>query len=117
MTPEEEERGWETLRQRWDDDGAHRAWLAGFTDLEGLARAGQRYRAALEADPADRIAARWRDEVVKRATVAGLASLPRTAPAPPIPRWVRRTGAAILGALLAALLGWAAAQLLGLARR
>jgi hypothetical protein len=116
MTPEEEQLGWEALRERWSDDEAHRAWLSGFTDLEGLARAGQRYRAALEANPGDAVAARWRDEILKRATVQGLASLPRTAPRPPLPRWVARAGVALVGALLVAVLWWAVRQLPGVER-
>jgi hypothetical protein len=101
MTLEEEERAWEALRARWTEEEAHRAWLAGFTDLEGLARAGQRYRDALAASPADPIAARWRDEVVKRATVHGLATLPRTPRPPAIPRWLLRTAVAVLGTFVA----------------
>jgi hypothetical protein len=116
MTPDEEDRAWEALRERWTDEAAHRAWLAGFTDLEGLARAGQRYRAVLAGDPGDAVAARWRDEIVKRATVHGLASLPRTPPAPPIPRWAVRVGIGLLSALVAALLWWATTQLLRIAR-
>jgi hypothetical protein len=116
MTPEEEQLGWEALRERWSDDAAHRAWLSGFTDLEGLARAGQRYRAVLEATPGDPVAARWRDEIVKRATVHGLASLPRTSPRAPLPRWVARAGVALLGALLVGVLLWAMRRLLEVAR-
>ena len=101
MTPEEEERGWETLRERWTDDAAHRDWLAGFTDLDGLARAGQRYRAVLLAQPGEPVAERWRDEILRRATALGLATLPRTAPPPPIPRWVTRAGVAVASALVA----------------
>ena len=116
MTPEEEQLGWEALRERWSDDAAHRAWLSGFADLEGLARAGQRYRAVLEANPGDAVAARWRDEILKRATVHGLASLPRTAPRPALPRWLVPAGVALLGALLAVALWWALRQLVGVAR-
>ena len=116
MTPEEEARGWEELRARWADDEAHRAWLAAFTDLEGLARAGQRYRDVLAADPADPVASRWRGEVLKRATVQGLASLPRTPPRAPVPRWAKRLAVAALGLLLAWGLYLAAGGLLALSR-
>lgn len=101
MTPEEEERGWEELRARWTDEEAHRAWLAGFVDLEGLARAGQRYRTHLTANAGDPVAERWLKEVVKRATAHGLASLPRTKPPPTVPRWLKGAAVAALSTLLA----------------
>ena len=116
MTPEEEATGWEELRARWTDDEAPRAWLARFTDLEGLARAGQRYRDVLAADPADPVAARWRGEVLKRATVHGLASLPRTSPASPVPRWVKTLGGAALSLVVAWALYWVVDALLSLSR-
>ena len=56
----------------------HRAYLRRFTDLEGFAVAGGRYRAVLAERPGDAVALRMRDELVKRATVYGLATLPRT---------------------------------------
>ena len=115
MELEAEERGWQELRARWPDEAAHRAWLAAFTDLEGLARAGQRYRAHLAEHPDDAVAQRWIAEVVKRATVHGLASLPRTKPAPTVPRWARRAIIALLGALLAWVLHWVAQQASSLA--
>ncbi len=97
-----EAEAWEEVLARWEDEAAHRAYLARFSDLEGLAQAGLRYREALLARPDDAIAARWRDEIVKRATVEGLARLPRTAPPRELGRGARR-------ALLAALLLGAAA--------
>ena len=107
-TSRTEAEAWEDLRGRWEDDSAHQEYLGRFQDLEGLAEAGRRYRAALEERPGDPVAARWRDEVVKRAAVQGLARLPR-APAPrPVPRWVR----VALGAAALALAAWG---LLGLA--
>src|SRR5512138_450491 len=116
VTPEEEERGWDAVRERWSDDEAHRAWLASFTDLEGLSRAGQRYRAHLAEHPGDAVAARWRDEIVKRAAVHGLASLPRTSPPPRLPRWLKGAAIAAFGAALAWSLYWIARELLSLAR-
>ncbi len=113
MTPEDEERGWQELQARWTEEEAHRAWLAGFTDLEGLARAGQRYRARLSSNADDPVARRWLDEIVKRATVHGLASLPRTRPAPTVPRWVKGTAIALFSAAAAWALWWIAQQLLG----
>jgi len=112
MTPEDEERGWQELQARWSEGEAHRAWLAGFTDLEGLARAGQRYRARLASGEDDPVARRWLEEIVKRATVHGLASLPRTRPPPAVPRWVKRAVTALLGAVAAWGLWWFAQQLL-----
>lgn len=111
-----EEEAWAAVRAAWADDAAHRAYLARFPDLEGLAVAGRRYREALAAAPADPVAARWRDEVVRRATVAGLAQLPRGAPASAAPPWVRRAAWVAAGILLALLAAWtvrAALALLG----
>jgi hypothetical protein len=75
-----EAEAWARVVAAWEDEDAHRAYLARFADLEGLAVAGGRYRAVLAERPGDAVAARFRDEVVKRATVQGLASLPRTVP-------------------------------------
>ncbi len=93
---------WAEVVARWDDDEAHRAYLARFSDLEGLAVAGRRYRAVLEARPDDAVAARFRDEVLKRATARALAALPRSGPVHPASRWIRWAGAALAGALLGA---------------
>jgi hypothetical protein len=76
-----EEEAWAAVVAAWDDEAAHRAYLDRLADLEGLAVAGGRYRAVLRARPDDPVAPRRLDEIVKRATVVGLASLPRTAPA------------------------------------
>jgi hypothetical protein len=100
---DDETTAWAEVLGRWDDEGAHRAFLARFGDLEGLARAGGRYREILAARPGDPVALRWRDEVVRRATAAGLAALPRSAPGiPQVPRWVRFAFLALLGAVIAA---------------
>ncbi|HTN52361.1 MAG TPA: hypothetical protein VML50_08175 [Anaeromyxobacter sp.] len=80
--PKEEE-AWAAVLAAWGDEAAHRAYLSRLSDLEGLARAGARYRAVLAERPGDPVATRFRDEIVKRATVVGLSSLPRTAPPPP----------------------------------
>jgi hypothetical protein len=76
-----EEEAWAAVVAAWNDEAAHRAYLDRLTDLEGLAVAGGRYRPVLRARPDDPVAQRRLDEIVKRATVVGLASLPRTAPA------------------------------------
>jgi hypothetical protein len=100
----DEARAWAEVLAAWQDEAVHRAFLARFADLEGLARAGVRYREALAARPDDPVARRWRDEVVKRATVAGLASIPRAAPAVTrVPRWVRPAFLAALAAAIAVL--------------
>ena len=66
-------------------------------------------KAALDATPGDAVALRWRDEVVKRATIQGLAALPRARPPSPWPRWAR---AAFWGAALA-LTAWGLLALSG----
>ncbi len=71
---------WAEVRARWEDEAAHRAFLDRYPDLAGLAEAGRRYKAVLDAAPRDPVAARWRDEIVKRATVVALSQLPRTKP-------------------------------------
>ncbi len=102
--PVAEEEAWQQVQARWDDEAAHRAYLARFSDLDGLAQAGRRYRAVLEAGAADPVALRWREEIVKRAATQGLAQLPRARPPSPLPRWVRvalaAAGAAVVGSLL-----------------
>jgi hypothetical protein len=71
--------------------------------------AGGRYRAVLEARPGDPLAARFRDEVLRRATAQGLAALPRAAPAPGRPA---RRGLAIAAIVaVVALTAFAAARL------
>jgi len=99
---EAEARAWDEVVQGWGDEARHRAYLARQAGLEGLAVAGRRYREALELRPDDPVAQRWRDEVVKRATVAGLALLPRAKPFEPrVPRWARAAGLTAVGVLLA----------------
>ena len=117
MTPEDEERGWEEVRARWSDEAVHREWLARFVDLEGLARAGRRYREVLVQEPGDPVAARWRDEILKRATVHGLATLPRTAPPRAVPRWLKGTLIAASSTLFAWALYWLVQQLIAMARQ
>jgi hypothetical protein len=97
---------WAEVEARWDDPAAHRAYLARFPDLDGLATAGRRYRAALEARPGDAVALAMKAEVVKRATVVGLAMLPRT-PQPALAggKWKRRALLA-LASWLASALAW-----------
>lgn len=97
---------WADVLAGWEDEARHRAYLARYQDLEGLATAGRRYRDVLAARPRDPIAARFRDEVLKRAVAHGLAALPRAAPDLPRARVAVRVaaGAVIAGLLLAALL-------------
>ncbi|MFO0582454.1 MAG: hypothetical protein U0229_09295 [Anaeromyxobacter sp.] len=109
----EEARAWAAVLTAWEDDAAHKAYLNRFADLDGLTRAGTRYRAVLAERPADAIAARWRDEIVKRATVQGLAMLPRTAAPAALPRWVKVAAYSALASLGA----WAAWKLFDLLSR
>lgn len=71
---------WAEVEARWEDEEAHRAFLARHPDLPSLAEAGRRYREVLTRRPDDPVARRWRDEVLKRATVLAMAQLPRTRP-------------------------------------
>jgi hypothetical protein len=103
---------WAEVVSRWEDEDAHRAYLAARPDLDGLAQAGRRYRAALEARPGDPVAARWREEVLRRATALALAALPRTPEAHPATRYARTAGWALLGVLLGAA-GYLAFRLVG----
>ena len=107
-----EEEAWAALRQRWDDPRAHREFLVRFGDLEALARAGARYRAVLAATPGDAMAAAGRDEVVRKATVLGLAAVPRTVPPAPMSPWVKRGLAGILAVLGLGIAAWAVLALL-----
>ena len=108
-----EEDAWREVVTRWEDEEAHRGYLASFADLEGLAAAGRRYRAVLEARPGDPVAARWRDEIVKRAMVQGLAQLPRTAAPRALPPRARRLLVAVVVGLVGLVASLAAVRLLG----
>jgi hypothetical protein len=97
---------WAEVLARWDDVAAHQAYLARFPDLDGLTAAGRRYREVLAARPDDERALAMKAEIVKRATVVGLALLPRTRPpAPELARW-KRIALLILAAWLASALAW-----------
>jgi hypothetical protein len=108
-----EEAAWAELRARWDDGDAHRAFLSRVNDLEGLARAGARYREVLAATPDDAAAARGRDEVLRKATVLGLAAVPRTAAPPSMSPRVKR---GLLATALVLLLGLAASAAMAILR-
>ena len=75
-----EEVAWSLVLSAWNDEAVHRAYLSRFSDLAGMAAAGGRYRTVLAERPGDKMASRMRDEVVKRATILGLSTLPRTQP-------------------------------------
>jgi len=107
---DEEDGAWRLVLARWTDDGAHRDYLARFTDLEALAVPGRRYREALEERPGDPVAARWRDEVLRRATAQGLAALPRAAPRRSRRPSPRALAIAVLAVALAGLVGFAVFQ-------
>jgi hypothetical protein len=93
------ETAWADLRARWSDEAAHLAFLDRFSDLDGLAAVGGRYRDALDTQPGDPVASRWRDEVLKRATALALAQLPRASPPRVLSPGVRK---ALLLSVLAA---------------
>ena len=97
---------WAEVLAAWGDEARHRAYLARFQDLDGLASAGRRYRAVLAERPGDPVAARFRDEVLRRAVAQGLASLPRAAPEPRRGKVAVRVAAGVVigGLLLAAAL-------------
>jgi len=108
-----EDEAWAAVAASWQEDDAHKAYLAAHADLDGLAEAGRRYRTALERDPSDAVALRWRDEVVRRATAIALAQLPRTKPAPER-TGLRRALVAALAVLVAGGLAYAALRLAAL---
>jgi hypothetical protein len=107
-----EEAAWADLRACWGDPLAHRAYLARFADLEGLARAGARYRAAIESAPDDPVAAAGRDEVLRKAALLGLAAIPRTIPPEPGSPWMKRGVVAALVILGIGMAAWAALSML-----
>jgi len=104
--PATEEEGWALVVSRWEDDEAHRAYLARFGDLDGLSLAGRRYREVLRERPEDGVALRWRDEILKRAAIQGLAQLPRTRPPRQASPVLFRLLVVALLILSLALLGW-----------
>jgi hypothetical protein len=101
----DEPAAWAEVEARWGDPAAHQAYLARFPDLDGLTTAGRRYREVLAVRPQDPQALAMKAEVVKRATVVGLASLPRTGlPAAAEPR--RRRAIRLLASLGSTALAW-----------
>jgi len=110
----DEEGAFAELRLRWQDDDAHRDFLSRFSDLEGLARAGARYREVLAASPSDEPAARGRDEVLRRATALALASAPRRPAVPEVPGAVKWGAVALLAGALLGAAAWVAWSVAGL---
>lgn len=106
-----EEAAWAEVQARWQDETAHREYLGRLWDLEGLAEAGRRYRAALQARPDDPVALRWRDEVVRRATALALAQLPRTRPPRQLPPGLRRALLAAAVMASAGMVAWVITRL------
>jgi hypothetical protein len=109
-----EEPAWSALLAAWDDEAAHRAFLARAGDLEALARAGARYREVLATRPGDAAALRGRDEVLRRATALGLAELPRAPDRRPVPSAVKWGVVAILAGTLIGAAAWVVWTLIGL---
>lgn len=107
-----EDQVWQEVLAHWEDESAHQAYLTRFADLDGLTQAGRRYSSVLEQKPNDPVAVRWREEIVKRATVQGLALLPRTSPPAPAPRWVRPVALFLAAVFLVALVWLVASSLL-----
>jgi hypothetical protein len=102
---------WAEVLARWGEPAVHQAYLARFPDLDGLTTAGRRYREVLAARPGDTVAIAMKGEILKRATVVGLAMLPRTAPPDPqTARW-KRWAILLLASWLASTLAWLAWKL------
>jgi hypothetical protein len=97
---------WAAVEARWDEPAAHQAYLDRGTDLDRLAAAGRRYRDALAARPGDTVALAMKGEVLKRATVVGLAMLPRTPPPRQAGGRARRIAVLVMAAWLALTLAW-----------
>ena len=112
--PAGEEPAWTALQAAWDDEAAHRAFLDGCRDLEALARAGARYREVLAARPVDPAALRGRDEVLRRATVLGLAAMPRAEGRRALPPAVKWGAVALLAGTLVGAAAWVVWTLAGL---
>ncbi len=108
---EAEAAAWAEVLAAWDDEARHRAYLARFADLEGLATAGGRDRAFLAERPGDAVAARFRDEVLRRAVAHGLASLPREPDGARARLALRAAAFSVIGGLLA-FVGYLAVRLL-----
>jgi hypothetical protein len=102
-----DEAAWAEVRTRWQDEEAHRAYLGRANSLDDLAQVGRRYKEALDRSPGDPVALRWRDEVIRRASIQALSQIPRT-PQPRFP--AHRPFAPMLlisvAVLLAGLLAW-----------
>jgi hypothetical protein len=101
-----EDAAWAAVVARWTEEEAHRDYLGRLWDLEGLAEAGRRYKAALDASPQDPVARRWRDEVIRRATAVALSQLPRTRPPRPGRQLARRALIAAAMVAVAAMVAW-----------
>ncbi len=115
--PSGEEQAWSQVVASWGDEAVHRAYLARFTDMDGFAAAGARYRAVLAERPEDATALRMREEVVKKASALALASLPR-ARRPQELRWARRLVLLVgilIGAFVLGFFVWLIREYLGAA--
>jgi len=96
---------WAEVEARWREPAAHQAYLARFPDLDGLTNAGRRYRDVLAARPGDTVALAMKGEILKRATVVGLAMLPRSAPPAAAGKW-KRVAWLLLASWLGSTLGY-----------
>jgi len=106
-----EDEAWADLTARWSDEEAHRVYLSRFNDLAALAAAGSRYREALARTPGDPMALRWREELIRKATVLAMSQMPRTAPPRPVPPGLRRAILALLALASLSMVVWIATRL------
>jgi len=102
-----DDEAWAALVANWSDEEAHRAYLSRFNDLDVLAVAGRRYREALARVPGDVMALRWREELIRKATVLAMSQLPQTKPnaLQALPSMDRTLASALMAAGVLALLG------------
>jgi hypothetical protein len=96
---------WEQLRQGWNDEGLHDAFVKHCSTTGRLPVAGRMYRACLDRDPTDAVAGKMQGRIVAMASALMTPSQP---PGPAVSRrswfwWVLLAGgmAGVLASLLA----------------
>ncbi len=109
----DEAAAWAEVERRWGEPAIHQAYVARFNDLAAIAIAGRRYRDALAARPGDPVALAMKEALLRKATVLGLAQLPRSAP-PRVPeRGWRRRALLLAASTLASALAWTVWRMFG----